>query len=211
MRSVFGSLWLLVLSGCSLLGIRSGYEQPTYGVVERLTPSVEIRRYGPRLAAETTVEAPEAEAGRNAAFRLLAAYIFGANRAKGEIAMTAPVEVQSGTRTIAMTSPVETVSGGSGRYTMRFFLPARLSLATAPEPVDPRVRLLEVPEQTLAALRFSGSRTEVRLNEEAGALLVALEGSPWKPTGEPVSLLYDPPWTLPFLRRNEVAVPVAQR
>ncbi|MBI5015342.1 MAG: heme-binding protein [Deltaproteobacteria bacterium] len=200
-----------MLSGCSLVGIRSGYEQPAYEVADRVEPGVEIRCYGPRLAAETTVEAADAEAGRSAAFRLLAAYIFGANRAKGEVAMTAPVEVQSGSRKIAMTSPVEAASAGRGRHTMRFFLPAQVTLATAPEPTDPRVRLLQVPEQTLAALRFSGSRAEERVGEEKLALLVALERSPWKPTAEPVSLFYDPPWTLPFLRRNEVAVPVVRR
>lgn len=210
MKSVFGSLWVLMLSGCSLVGIRSGYEQPAYEVADRVEPGVEIRRYSPRLAAETTVEAADAAAGRNAAFRILAAYIFGANRAKGEIAMTSPVEVRSGSREIAMTSPVETASA-AGRYAMRFFLPAQLTLATAPEPTDPRVRLLEVPEQILAALRFSGSRTEERVGEKARALLTSLEGSPWKPTAEPVSLFYDPPWTLPFLRRNEVVVPVARR
>jgi len=136
MKSAFRSLWVLVLSGCSFVGIRSGYDQPRYEVVDRVDPGVEVRRYGPRLAAETTVAAADAEAGRNAAFRLLAAYIFGENRAKDEIAMTAPVEVRSGSQKIAMTSPVEAASAGGGRYTMRFFLPARLTLATAPEPND---------------------------------------------------------------------------
>lgn len=211
MKSVFGSLWVLMLSGCSLVGIRSGYEQPAYEAVDRFDPGVEIRRYGPRLAAETTVEAADAEAGRNAAFRILAGYIFGANRAKGEIAMTSPVEVQSGSRKIAMTSPVEAASAGSGRFTMRFFLPAQLTLATAPEPTDPRVRLLELPGQTLAALRFTGSRGGERVAAESGALLRALDGSAWQPAGEPFAFFYDPPWTLPFLRRNEVAVEVARR
>lgn len=211
LRTITGSLGLLVLSGCSLLGIRSGYEQPRYEAVGRVGPGIEVRRYGPRLAAETTVEAGDAEAGRNAAFRLLAAYLFGENRTKGEVAMTSPVEVRSGPRQIAMTSPVEAASAGRGRTTMRFFLPSALTLATAPEPTDPRVRLLEVPESTLAALRFRGSRAQERMSEETRALLAALEGSPWKPAGEPVSLFYDPPWTLPFLRRNEVAVPVVRR
>jgi hypothetical protein len=211
MKSVFGSFWVLVLSGCSLVGIRSGYEQPAYEVADRVEPGVEIRRYGPRLAAEATVEAADAEAGRNAAFRLLAGYIFGANRAKGEIAMTAPVEVQSGSRKIAMTSPVETASTGGGRYTMRFFLPAQLTLATAPEPTDSRVRLLEVPGQTLAVLRFTGSRGDERVAAQSGALLRALGGSAWQPAGEPFAFFYDPPWTLPFLRRNEVAVAVTRR
>lgn len=211
LRRVSGSLWLLMLSGCSLVGIRSGYEQPRYEVVDRVEPGVEIRRYARRLAAETTVEAADAEAGRNAAFRILGAYIFGANRAKGEIAMTAPVEVQSGSQKISMTSPVEAASAGSGRHTMRFFLPAQLTLASAPEPTDSRVGLLEVPEQTLAALRFSGSRAEDRVAAQNEALLRALGESAWLPAGEPSAFFYDPPWTLPFLRRNEVAVPVTRR
>jgi len=211
MRTIFGALGTMVLAGCSLVGIRSGYEQPRYEVVDHAVGGVEIRRYGPRLAADTTVEAADAKAGRSAAFRILAGYIFGANRPKSEIAMTAPVEVQAGSQKVAMTAPVETAPAGEGRYTMRFFLPANLSLATAPEPTDPRVRLLTVPEETFAVLRYTGSRGDEQIAARRDELLRALEGSAWRPTAEPVSLFYDPPWTLPFLRRNEVAVAVVRR
>lgn len=197
-----------LLAGCSFFGVRSGTEQPRYEVVEQIGEAVEVRRYGPRLAAEVTVEAADPEEGRNAAFRILAAYIFGDNRAAQEIAMTAPVEVAGEGREIAMTAPVETASDGSGRLTMRFFLPSDLTEATAPRPTDPRVRLLTVPAQTLAVRRFTGTRGTAAVEAEEARLRAALEGAAWRPDGEAVAFFYDPPWTLPFLRRNEVVLPV---
>jgi hypothetical protein len=210
-RWILGPLGAVVLSGCSVFGIRSGYEQPAYEVVDRVAGGIEVRRYGPRLAAETTVEEADADTSRSAAFRILAAYIFGANRPKTEVAMTAPVEVDSRPRKIAMTAPVETAEAGEGRTVMRFFLPRSLTLATAPEPNDPRVRLVTVPEETLAVLRFTGWRDADAVAERSEQLLSALEGSAWRPLATPVGLFYDPPWTLPFLRRNEVAVAVGRR
>ncbi|MGC8159750.1 heme-binding protein, partial [Salmonella enterica] len=82
------------------------------------------------------------EAGRSEAFQLLFAYIAGANRAsamgRGTVAMTAPVEV-SGRELVAMTVPVETSNSASAAH-MRFFLPAKYSLDTAPKALNPRVR-----------------------------------------------------------------------
>lgn len=197
-----------LLAGCSFFGVRSGTEQPRYEVVEDLGEAVEVRRYGPRLAAEVEVEATDAEEGRNAAFRILAAYIFGENRAAQEIAMTAPVEVAGEGREIAMTAPVETATDGSGRLKMRFFLPSDLTEASAPRPTDPRVRILTVPAQTLAVRRFTGGRGAAAVEAEEARLRAALEGVGWRPVGEAVAFFYDPPWTLPFLRRNEVVLPV---
>jgi hypothetical protein len=105
-----------------VIGIRSGYEQPPT-VLERIGDTVEVRRYDSRLAAEATVEAGTAEAGRKEAFRLLFDYISGANQGQSKVAMTAPVEVGAEADKIAMTVPVETGAFGKGRYTMRFFLP----------------------------------------------------------------------------------------
>ncbi len=207
MSRLWSLLTSLVLSACSTVGIRRGYEQPPYEVVARLD-HVEVRRYQPRLVAEATVAAAPGRAAENEAFRLLAGYIFGGNRAREEVAMTAPVAIGREPQPIAMTAPVETASAGE-RLTMRFFLPSRLTLETAPVPDDSRVQLRVVPGETLAVLRFSGT------GDASGArraeLLRALDGSPWRPTGAPVAFFYDPPWTIPFLRRNEVAVPVASR
>ncbi|GAA0604908.1 heme-binding protein [Craurococcus roseus] len=199
-------LGLAAQSALSLVGVRA-YEQPPYRVVGRAGPA-EVREYGPRLAVETTLD----PGTRDQAFGLLAGYIFGKNRATGggatKIAMTTPVEMRS--ERIAMTAPVEQAKSGA-RVTMRFFLPRSSTRETAPEPTDPRVRVVEVPGETLAVLRFSGSTDDARIAERKGALLGELRGSAWEPAGEPVFFGYDPPFTPPFLRRNEVAVPVRRR
>jgi hypothetical protein len=199
------------LAGCTVFGVRSGTEEPTYTKIAQIGDDIEIRSYGSRLAAETEVEAVSEEAGRNAAFRLLFNYISGANRAAAKIAMTTPVSIDAGAQKIAMTAPVATATAGQGRYAMRFFLPASYTMETAPQPTDPRVRLAEVPAETLAVLRFSGSPTQTALAARKAELLGRLQTSDWRPVGDPVSFLYDPPWTLPFQRRNEVAVPVVAR
>ena len=108
-----------------------------------------------------------------------------------------------------MAAPVEAKAGR--RVAMRFFLPGSLTRATAPEPADPRVRVVEVPGETLAVLRFSGSTDDARIADRTAALLRELRGSAWEPAGEPVFFGYDPPFTPPFLRRNEVAAPVRRR
>lgn len=199
----------IFLAGCTVFGVRSGTEEPRHEVLARLEPDIEIRSYGRRLAAETEVAAANEEASRNAAFRPLFDYISGENRAAAKIAMTAPVAVESAqAEKVAMTAPVVTSAAEPGRYTMRFFLPASYTLETAPQPTDPRVHLVEVPAETLAVLRFSGTPTQSAVEARKAELLARLGPSAWKAAGEPVAFFYDPPWTVPFLRRNEVAVPV---
>lgn len=156
LRAVASLAAVVLLSGCSVIGIRSGYEQPPYTVLERIGDTVEVRRYDSRLAAEASVEAGSAEAGRNEAFRLLFNYISGANQGQSKVAMTAPVEVGAQAEKIAMTVPVETAAADYGRYTMRFFFPSAYTKATAPEPTDPTVRIGKLPEVTVAVRRFSG-------------------------------------------------------
>ena len=203
MATLLGSL---LLSACSAFGIRSGTEEPRHTTVERLG-NVEIRRYAPRLAAETTVPG-DAYAARGEGFRRLAGYIFGGNQRRTRIDMTAPVAQSSapGER-IAMTAPVAQAQGEAG-WIIRFFLPA--SLTDPPAPNDARVRIAPVPEETVAVLRFSGTASADTVADRTEALMTALSRSPWHPAGEPVAWFYDPPWTLPPLRRNEVAVPVAR-
>lgn len=210
-RSIFAGLGLALLSGCSVVGIRSGTEQPDYALLAKPADDIEIRRYENRVAAEVTLAGP-ADAMRDRAFRVLANYIFGGNRTSARIDMTAPVETQeAGSETIAMTAPVETQPDQDGMYRMRFFLPATYSLESAPVPLDERVTLVDLPAETYAVMRFSGSRAPARLEAEKRTLRNRLETSRWQPNGEAVAWLYDPPWTLPFVRRNEVAVPVAPK
>jgi hypothetical protein len=199
-----------LVSGCSLFGIRSGYEHAPYRVIDRPGDGVEVRRYPPQVVAEAVVEAADKKSGRNQAFRALFDYISGNNRARAKIAMTAPVETGRPSETIAMTVPVETTAApAAGRYTMRFFLPDGYDLTTAPEPLDARVHIREVPERTLAVLRFSGSASAANVARHTAELANTVAASSWHAVGEPTAMFYDPPWTLPPLRRNEVAVAVA--
>jgi hypothetical protein len=191
-----------------VFGIRL-YEEPRYDVINRIADHVEIRRYEPRLAAE--VELPVAgKAGRDEAFRLLFAYIAGSNHAsasgENRIAMTMPVEVRDKER-VAMTVPVQT-SEANGPVRMQFFLPAKYNQDNAPKPVDARVRLVTIPGETVAILRFSGLGGDFA--ERQSELIARLMGLQWQPSGAPYILVYDAPFTLPFLRRNEAAVAVVE-
>ncbi|AWN44955.1 heme-binding protein [Methylobacterium terrae] len=185
----------LVESVLGVFGVRAFYDQPRYAVVERLDRGVEIRAYEPRLAVETDARGQ----GDGEAFGRLFRYITGANRTGGRIAMTAPVE--AGGQRIAMTVPVEQGTGG----TMRFFLPHAVAAAGAPEPTEAGVRLVEIPPERIAALRFSGRITPEARAAQERVLAEVLRQAGRTPAGPPLFMGYDPPFALPFLRRNEVA------
>jgi hypothetical protein len=189
----------------SIVGVRVGTEEPHY-LASKLTDRVEIRRYGPRIAAQTTVSADD-ERARNIGFRRLAGYIFGANHRDEKIAMTAPVSQESGDR-IAMTAPVVQASDGENRSAIRFFMPSKWTMETLPAPDDERVELVEVPAAVYAVLRFTGDRSPAAVAARTDELRNVLRDNDVDPVGEPVAWFFDPPGTLPFRRRNEIAIPV---
>lgn len=197
----------------SIVGIRNGTEEPRHNS-EPLGDGVELREYGTRIAAETTISAGEAdeEGARSEGFRRLAGYIFGKNTTSGDIAMTAPVAQSREGEKIAMTAPVvqsaQDVEVGTG-WVIRFFMPSKWTLETLPKPIDDRVRLVEVPGETFAVLRFTGDRGPDAVAKRTAELLDVVRAYGFEPSGEPAAWFYDPPWTLPPLRRNEIAVPVA--
>jgi effector-binding domain-containing protein len=189
---------------------RLGTEQPKYRVVETLDGDIEVREYADRIAAETTVEANDLSVARSQGFEIIAGYIFGNNWEKQSIAMTAPVAINSSGKSISMTSPVE-VNSQNGAMTMRFFMPASYSMESLPQPTDSRVKLVDVPKESVAVLRYSGSTKGSIIIEKTSALLNRLKSSGWKVTGPPSAYFYNPPWTIPFLRRNEVMVVVVRQ
>lgn len=184
----------------SVFGIRSAYEQPRYHVVETLAPLVEIRHYDPRVAVQT----PTAD-GEGAAFGRLFRYIGGANTTGRSIAMTAPVEERA--QRIAMTVPVER-SGGPA--VMRFFLPASVVAAGAPVPADKAVIIVSLPAVTLGVIRYAGIASQSARAAQTGLLRTALARAGRVAQGEPIAYSYDPPFALPFLRRNEMALEVTR-
>lgn len=209
LKPIVGFTKRLIEAGVSIAGVRHSTEEPKH-TAEQLTSDVEIRRYGPRIAAETTVTADE-EAARSAGFRRLASYIFGGNHADLKIAMTAPVAQQTSPgrgEKIAMTAPVSQRAGGDGEWVIRFFMPAEKTMESLPQPDDPAVRLVAVPAETVAVRRFSGSRSRRAVQSQTAKLMRTLRDKGVEPTDAPAAWFYDPPWTVPMLRRNEIAVSV---
>lgn len=183
------------------------YEEPPHEVVQ-VHEGFDLRRYAPMLVVETDMPGGR-DAGGNAAFRRLFDYIAGNNRARQKIEMTVPVVMGPAGEKIDMTVPVLTQPGAGGEPTMQFVLPARFTPETAPQPVDPALRLRLLPEQWLAVRRYSGRTTEANFREAADALRQALPAAGLAATGPARMAVYDGPFTPWFLRRNEALLPVA--
>jgi hypothetical protein len=197
---------LAVALGLGALPLMShAIEEPAYQVVQRIG-EVEVRQYAPYVVAEVTVPGPANEAG-NTAFPILAGYIFGKNKGEKKLEMTAPV-TQAPAQAAApvkleMTAPV-TQSPAAGGYVVQFVLPKNVTLATAPEPLDARVTLREVPATKRAVIRYSGFWSESNYAEHLAQLQDALKAADIAWAGEPVLSRYDPPFKPWFMRRNEI-------
>lgn len=165
----------------------------------------EVRDYPALVVAEVTVQGDQKEAAR-VGFRMLAGYIFGGNKQRQDVAMTAPVTQQPSSEKIAMTAPVEQTREPSGAWVVRFTMPSKWTLQTLPVPDDARVNLRETPPARFAVLRFSGRAKSDDVRARSDQLLAWVKSHGLHATG-PVSLAqYNPPWTLWFMRRNEVMV-----
>jgi hypothetical protein len=163
-------------------------EEPVYQVEKTWeTEQIEIRAYAPRVMAVT-----EMAEDSNGGFRVLAGYIFGGNAEEQEIAMTAPVQQSM-----------------EGDREMAFMMPAEYALEDLPEPEDQRVSFREAAAYTAAVIQFSGRASSEKADENWQQLRRFLIAEGIDITGEPTLNQYNPPWTLPFMRRNEIIVPVA--
>lgn len=198
-------------------------EELKYEVVARYQ-GFELRQYAPSIAAETTVTGNFEWVG-NLAFSRLAGYIFGNNRRRDSLAMTAPVTQTSKRQTIAMTAPVfqepertkiamtapVTQIGAENAWVFSFIMPAEYGLEDLPEPNDSRIRLVQRPGQLMAALQYSGTWLKVVYESKRKHLEALIEQNGYVATGPALFARYDPPLTLWFLRRNEVLIPVERR
>ncbi|KAK2657719.1 hypothetical protein Ddye_010771 [Dipteronia dyeriana] len=194
-------------------------ETPNYEVVQS-SPDYEIRKYTPSVVAEITYDPSQFKGDKDGGFSVLANYI-GAlgnpqNTKPEKIAMTAPVitksSSESGSEKIAMTAPVVTKSGGEGEkkmVTMQFLLPAKYVKAEeAPKPVDERVVIREEGERKYGVVKFGGVASEEVVEERVDKLKKSLERDGYRAVGESLLARYNPPWTLPPFRTNEIMIPV---
>ena len=194
----------LMLAGCSVLGKRTASE-PSYTVVEE-DGDVEVRQYGEMIVAETVIEGVYGQTGAPG-FSRLAGYIFGKNRSKEKLSMTAPVLQEPVSEKLSMTAPVLQEKRGSA-WVMAFVMPEGSRLETLPVPLDTAVTLRSVKGKKVAVIRYSGLHSESNLRNYAVKLTEWLEKKGYCVCSQPRAASYDPPWTLPFLRRNEVHIDI---
>ena len=166
--------------------------EPAY-TVERRIGKLEIRRYAPRIEARTTVTGGELGESLSQGFRRLFAYIAGSNFQEEELAMTAPV-----------------IAAQRDHHTVAFIMPAGRTMDTLPTPGDDQVRLYHVPEQRVAVLRFTGRHRQGTIDDRERELGHLIAANDLRPIGEPMFAGFDPPSTIPLLRRNEVWVAIEQ-
>jgi hypothetical protein len=144
----------------------------------------------------------------NSGFRILAGYIFGDNKSKTAIPMTAPVIEQAKGQIIAMTAPVmETEIDLNARW-VSFVMPANYTLENLPIPNDKRILFEEIKTHKVAVLRFSWWATEKRIKEKKETLLKLLLNDGIEPKSTPACARFNPPWNIPFLNRNEIWVDI---
>jgi SOUL heme-binding protein len=184
----------------------SAIEEPRYTVV-RQYDGFEVREYAPYLVAEVVVPGPAEEAGSQG-FRILAGYIFGKNKGERKISMTAPVTQSPAPATIQMTTPV-TQAPVTGGYVVQFTMPGEYTLETLPEPLDPQVKLKEVPGGRFAVIRYTGTWSESNYEEHLDKLERGVKAAGLRTTGSPIYSRYNAPYVPWFMRRNEIWLKLA--
>ncbi len=201
-------LWIvagvLIIGAAAWGPVVSNVEQAKYEVVET-HGAIEIRDYAEHIVAEVNVSG-ERKAAINEGFRLIADYIFGNNTSASKVAMTAPV-IQQKNEKIAMTAPVLQQSNGR-EWSVQFVMPSNYTLTTLPKPNNNLVKLNAVASKRFAVIRFSGMAGESALNEKTALLDAFVAEKKIKALSKHTFAFYNPPWTLPFLRRNEVMIEI---
>lgn len=180
----------------------SNVEQPKYKVTLS-DNDIELREYAPMLLAEVEVSGERKEAIQQG-FKMLADYIFGNNVSTTKIEMTAPIAGELNVR-LAMTAPVMQQSQGD-KWKVRFVMPADYTFDTLPKPNSSSVNLISIPAKRFVVIHFSGLAEEDNIQLHTEKLKSYILEKNLKTIGNPVLAFYNPPWTLPFLRRNEVLI-----
>ena len=170
----------------------SKVEEPGY-VIEASDANIEIRYYNSMILAEVLVDGDRKEALRDG-FRVIADYIFGNNSSSQKIAMTAPVQQQK----------------TKDRWTVSFVMPSEYSLTSLPQPSGDNLWVREVPSAKYVVVRFSGASTQANLKKHEAVLLDYVSAHRLKVLGSIKYAFYNPPWTLPFLRRNELMLQLVE-
>ncbi len=180
-------------------------EEAAYEVLKE-DGDFQIRAYESHILATTVVESEMTAAG-NQGFRVLYRYITGNNLAREELEAGEALAQESAGQNIAMTAPVGQEQL-EDKWIVSFMMPSEYTLETLPKPKDPQVELREVPERTMAAVSYTGFWSESNYERHKERLQRWLDEREIAVTGTPVWARYDSPFTLWFMRRNEVLIPI---
>ena len=197
---------LILVVGVLAGPVMSNVEKPDYKVIQS-EQNIEIRQYEPMIIAEVEVDGKREDAIRDG-FRLLADYIFGNNTVEKSISMTTPVQ-QKENQKIAMTSPVQQQLAGKS-WQISFVMPSKYNMDSLPVPNNNRVRLKKILTKKFVVIEFSGSNSNENVIGHENQLMNFIEANQINIIGSPKYAFYNAPWTLPFLRRNEVMIEIKQ-
>lgn len=203
MQWIFFGFFLLILIIFWRINIPRT-ETPKYKIMKK-QGSIEVREYDSLIVAETEVEGEREEAIRQG-FRRIASYIFGKNCSSEKIRMTAPVCQQSIQKIDMNGGLLE--KGLNAVWRVRFIMPRKYTLSTIPQPQDDRVQLKQIDLARVVAIRFSGTPNAATLEAKSSLLNQFLQKEGLVPISAPVYAFYNPPWTLPPLRRNEIWIEI---
>lgn len=197
------SLGIIILAALTGI-IMSNVEQPDYKLITS-KENIEIRDYYPMILAEVEVSGERKQA-ISEGFKILANYIFGNNTSNKKMEMTAPITNEFSEK-MAMTAPV-LQELHMNKWKVRFVMPKKYSFETLPKPNSKDVILIPLPARRFAVIRFSGLADDENIKEHTDELETYILAETLKPIGEPILAFYNPPWTPPFLRRNEVMIEI---
>jgi len=182
----------------------SNVEQAKYEIISS-QGNIEVRLYPPMIVAEAVVQG-DRKTAINKGFRVIADYIFGNNISKTSVAMTTPV-LQQKSEKIEMTAPV-LQEGQAGQWKVHFVMPSSYTMATLPKPINDSVKLIELPSKRMVVISFPGIAGEASLKKYTSELRNFIIAGKLNAQSAPTYAFYNPPWTLPFLRRNEVMIEI---
>jgi effector-binding domain-containing protein len=170
--------------------------------------NISIRQYPPLAVAQIEVEGNR-ETAVDTGFRLLADYIFGQNVEGKKMEMIAPVIEQGIPSHPSVYAQEHKLD--ANKWLIQFFMPINQPIESLPKPINEAIKLTTLPAKKLIVIRFSGRGDQSSLLHQLNELDQFIAENDVKVKGEPMLAFYNPPWTIPFFKRNEIMYEMTEK